>query len=496
MALAIAAVAVAHLAPMVGFQPVVVSGRSMEPSIPSGSLVLLDARDPTEIAVGDVVTRRTASGTLVTHRVVRVAQIEGVAHFETRGDASGSADPVLAAPGEIAGTVALHLPVAGYVIAYLRQPTGILSVLGLLLTLLLAANLLDEIERDRGARWRTHRSGGGPPPNQRVHRVQPWRRPAGVLGVACLVAFLAGSGAQPSLALFTDTESVAGTFTTAASWDTVPPTVSSSVISKTVPYLAGYIRQGGTYYVYANVTDFGTPTSGVSTVTANVSTITTGQTAVALVAGSYSIGGVSYNYQSASLTADAALTAGSKSYTITATDVAGNSATTSGFSVTVDNTRPTGTDVQTTNAGVAGRPEIGDTITLTFSEVIDPQSVLAGWTGASTNVVVRVLNNAGGDLVRIRNAANTALLPLGTVDLIGLAYVSANVDFGATGTPSTMIAVGNTIVITLGTASGAVGTQVAANAMTWAPTTTLLDRAGNTCRTTLATEAAPLDLDF
>lgn len=314
--------------------------------------------------------------------------------------------------------------------------------------------------------------------------------------MACLVAFLAGSGAQPSLALFTDTESVAGTFTTAASWDTVPPTVSSSVISKTVPYLAGYIRQGGTYYVYANVTDFGTPTSGVSTVTANVSTITTGQTAVALVAGSYSIGGVSYNYQSASLTADPALTAGSKSYTITATDVAGNSATTSGFSVTVDNTRPTGTDVQTTNAGVAGRPEIGDTITLTFSEVIDPQSVLAGWTGASTNVVVRVRNNAGGDLVRIRNAANTALLPLGTVDLIGLAYVSANVDFGATGTPSTMIAVGNTIVITLGTASGAVGTQVAANAMTWAPDNTLLDRAGNTCWITTATEAAPLDLDF
>lgn len=152
MAVAIAAVAVAHLAPLVGSQPVVIRGQSMEPSIPSGSLVLLDARDPTEIAVGDVVTRRTPSGTLVTHRVVRIVQINGVPHFETRGDASNSADPVLAAPGEIAGTVALHLPIAGYVVAYLGQPMGILSVLGLLLTLLLAASLLEEVERDRGAR--------------------------------------------------------------------------------------------------------------------------------------------------------------------------------------------------------------------------------------------------------------------------------------------------------------------------------------------------------
>lgn len=151
MAVAIAAVAVAHLAPIVGSQPVVIRGGSMEPSIPSGSLVLLDARDPAEVAVGDVVTRRTASGTLVTHRVVRVTQIDGVPHFETRGDASNSTDPVLAAPEEVEGVVALHVPFAGYLVAFLGQPSGILSVLGVLLMLLLAANLLDEIERDRGA---------------------------------------------------------------------------------------------------------------------------------------------------------------------------------------------------------------------------------------------------------------------------------------------------------------------------------------------------------
>ncbi len=326
--------------------------------------------------------------------------------------------------------------------------------------------------------------------------MEPSRKLAALLVALSVAGFVAGGGARASMALLTDSRSVNGTFTTAASFDSVPPTVSSSVISKTVPYWPGFIRQAGPYYVYANVTDGGAAPSGVSTVTADVSTITTGQTAAALVAGSYSIGGVSYNYRSASVTADAVLAAGSKSYTITATDVAGNSATTPGFSVTVDNTAPTGTDVQTTNAGVAGRAEIGDTIILTFSEVIDPESVLSGWTGASTNVVLRITTNAGGDQATLRNAANTAQLPLGTVNLVGTGYVTATRNFGATGTPSTMVAVGNTIVITLGTASGAVGTQATGNNMTWVPVVTATDQAGNTCQTTTATESGAVDLDF
>ena len=209
------------------------------------------------------------------------------------------------------------------------------------------------------------------------------RHSAAALTIAIvLLGYLIGGGAQLSLALLTDSENDPSTFTTAASFpDTTAPTVASSVISKTTLYLPGFVRQGGTYFVYANVTDAG---SGVATVRANVSTVTTGQTTLALVAGSYSIGGISYNYRSASVTANAVLAEGAKAYTITATDVATNSVTQGGFSVTVDNTRPSGTNVQTTNAGVAGQPGLGDTMTLTFSEQIDPQTVLAGWTGTST----------------------------------------------------------------------------------------------------------------
>ena len=319
------------------------------------------------------------------------------------------------------------------------------------------------------------------------------RATAAALVLVLFAHVLGGGGA--TRALLGDQESASSVFATAASFpDVTPPVVTSSVISKTVPYLPDHIRQGGTYHVYANATDAG---SGVASVTANVSTITTGQAAVALVAGSFSIGGVAYGYRSASVTANAVLAAGAKAYTVTATDVATNSVTQGGFSVNVDNTRPAASSIATANGGaIVGRPELGDSLTFTHSEIIDPQSVLAGWTGAATSVVVRIANVAGGDSLTIRNAANTAVLPLGSTNLGGTGYVTVQRDFGATGTPSTMVQSGATITISLGTPSGATTTQAGTTTMTWTPVVTATDRAGNTCMTTALTEAAPADVEF
>jgi hypothetical protein len=228
-----------------------------------------------------------------------------------------------------------------------------------------------------------------------------------------------------------------------------------------------------------------------------VSTVTTGQTAVALVAGS-SIGGASYNFRGASVTANAALAAGAKTYTVTATDTATNSVTQGGFSVTVDNTQPAASAIGTTNVGggTVGRPELGDTIVLTFSEEIDPQTILANWTGASTGVVVRITQAAGGDTLTVRNAANSAQLPLGSMNLGGTNYITTTRDFGASGTASTMAQSGASITIVLGTPSGAVATQASNTTIVWTPIATATDRAGNACLTTVVNEAAPGDIDF
>lgn len=277
--------------------------------------------------------------------------------------------------------------------------------------------------------------------------------------------------------------------------DATAPTSSAAVLQKTTGGATGAIRQGGTYRVYATVTDTGDPATGVASVTANVSALTTGSTAVALTAGSFTVGGVVYGYQSAQLTATNPQAAGTKTWTVTATDGAGNAATSSAFPVTVDNTKPAGADVQALNGGaIPGRAETGDLVQLTYTEAIDPHSVLAGWTGAATTVTVRLTNNggAGGDRIQIWNAANSTQLPLGTVSLTNTGYVTTSRNF----TGSTMQLVGSVVVVTLGTPSGATLTVATPTNATWAPSATVFDPAGNTATTTSVTETGAADVQF
>jgi hypothetical protein len=322
------------------------------------------------------------------------------------------------------------------------------------------------------------------------------------------------SGARALTAKATDaagnTSSSSATFTVTV--DTTAPAVSATVIAKTTGFLAGSIKQAGTFYVYATITD----ATSVTTATTNISTLlASGGTTVTLTAGSYSAEGVSYTYRSASQTAKTPLTAGAYTYAISATDVAGNSATTSSLPVTVDNTAPSASDIQTANTsgGTVGTMEQGDTITFTYSEPIDPESILAGWNGSSTNVVVH-LDDGGCTLVLcsddsfdIFNAANNARLPLTSSSGVNLSYpyyngdaiglgTDAQITFGASGTASTMVKSGNTIVITLGTVSGSPQTAGGTSTMQWTPSATAYDAAGNAASTTTRSETGSADKEF
>ena len=259
--------------------------------------------------------------------------------------------------------------------------------------------------------------------------------------------------------------------------------------------------------------DTGNPASGIASVRANVSSVTTGATAVTLTAGSFSAGGVSYGYRSAPLNADAILAAGAKSFTVTATDNAANANTFAG-SVTVDNTAPKASDVQTTNVGggTNGLAELGDSLILSFSEPVEPESILAGWSGAATNVVVRINDNVllglptGNDTLQIYNAANTTALPLGAVDLGRSDYVGGllggNVRFGASGTPSTMSMSGNVLTVVFGTYNATIvvdparATAAGTGTAAWTPVATPYDRAANAMSTATASESGSADKEF
>jgi len=320
---------------------------------------------------------------------------------------------------------------------------------------------------------------------------------------AALVAALgvAGGAAAGALAAFTADVTADATFAAAPDW--TPPTATVHTVQKAEGGVPGFVRPGGGYRVLASFADTGNPASGFAAASADTTSLTAAASASALTTagGPTTAGGVDYTHRSGLLTADGGTPAGARTYAITATDADANTGTQSGLTVTVDGTAPTAQDIQTVNAGaIAGRPEAGDRIVFTFSEPVDPQSIVAGWTGdAPTPAVVRFTNGflIAADTVGVRNAANSAALPLTPADITlpNGGYVNGDLTFGASGTASTVTVSGATVTVTLGTASGTAATG-GAGTLSWTPGAALYDRAGNAATTGAATESGASDAEF
>jgi signal peptidase len=136
-------------APLVGRQSIVIGGSSMEPAIPLGAAIVVQPADPATLAVGDIVSMQIGpERTTFTHRVVTVIDRADGRWIRTQGDANAEPDPTLVAASAVIGRVELVIPYAGYLLALLSLPMGVMFVLGFAATLLAIAWLLESLEPD------------------------------------------------------------------------------------------------------------------------------------------------------------------------------------------------------------------------------------------------------------------------------------------------------------------------------------------------------------
>ena len=124
----------------------IVGSGSMEPELPTGSLVfILSDREYTE---GDIITYRIEGMELpTTHRVVKVTKEENGATFMTKGDANRSNDAWLVKQEDVLGSVRFHVPFLGYVINFARQPIG-LFILILIPAIIITADEVKKIIKE------------------------------------------------------------------------------------------------------------------------------------------------------------------------------------------------------------------------------------------------------------------------------------------------------------------------------------------------------------
>ncbi len=173
MMLVIVGALVLLLAPrLLGANLLVVLSQSMEPTIPMGSIVVSQPNTAAdEIGVGDVITFNAlgpnGDPALITHRVVEVLGISSGIRFRTQGDAVEDPDMTLVSSSNLVGRVWFSLPLAGYMVAFIRTPVGYLVLIGLPALLLILSEWIEiirslrEDERPRVVRVPLVLAGGG-----------------------------------------------------------------------------------------------------------------------------------------------------------------------------------------------------------------------------------------------------------------------------------------------------------------------------------------------
>lgn len=113
---------------VLGLKPQIVVSGSMEPTIPTGSLLMAKEVSAAEIEVGDIVTLdRPNNGGLVTHRVTSVEQQHTNWEVTMRGDANAADDPF---PYTVrtAGKIVATIPWVGYLAGMFRTPFGLTGI--------------------------------------------------------------------------------------------------------------------------------------------------------------------------------------------------------------------------------------------------------------------------------------------------------------------------------------------------------------------------------
>lgn len=170
---------------------------------------------------------------------------------------------------------------------------------------------------------------------------------------------------------------------------------------------------------------------------------------------------------------------------------------------TVDNSPLRALDVQAANGGGSvGRLDNGDTITYTYTERVNPASLVAGWSGAARNVTVRLRdgNLVGGGAKD--DTLDVTGVNLGAVNLKA-DYVKSGktVQWSGTMTATTVTEGTSTrtvVKVTLGAVSSGSGLRTVSGTptMVWTPSASATDLTGQKCSTAPATEGGAADRDF
>lgn len=114
---------------LAGYSPMMVLTDSMSPKIKSGDLIIIKEIDPTTLKVDDIITFFDPAGngqTTVTHRILKIENIDGKLMFETQGDNNNTPDRLLVEAEAVIGIYLFRIPIVANIIMFMQTVPGLI----------------------------------------------------------------------------------------------------------------------------------------------------------------------------------------------------------------------------------------------------------------------------------------------------------------------------------------------------------------------------------
>ncbi len=125
-----------------GWKPFIVLSGSMETDICAGDIVVVKEVDTSKLKENDIIAFREEN-IVITHRIVKIENVNGVKHYITKGDNNNSQDKGYVVDSQVEGIYKFKIARVGNLAMFIQTPIGIIVCLSIPIIILLFLQSID-----------------------------------------------------------------------------------------------------------------------------------------------------------------------------------------------------------------------------------------------------------------------------------------------------------------------------------------------------------------
>ena len=133
-----------------GWKPFIVLSGSMETEIKTGDIVVVKETDTSTLKENDVIAFRE-DNIVITHRIIKIENVNGETHYITKGDNNTSTDKGFVIPSQVEGIYKFRIARVGNMAMFIQTPVGIIVCLSIPIIILLLLQSFNSKEDERNA---------------------------------------------------------------------------------------------------------------------------------------------------------------------------------------------------------------------------------------------------------------------------------------------------------------------------------------------------------